>query len=472
MLATNLTPSQEAFVKMIESKVGKMLGSQLPGTFQMASYPPGFHPAVQFSNPPVYNASMLDAFNGMLTVGSNGMLTLGNSQFNTTYNKILAAASYQYSDADNKIVQDPNIENQQIAVTNTATSSGFVAAYSLKAPVTYFSVVKAVLDNFGNGKTDFTAANISAATKGLSLAGFSGLGQAITSAMNQLAPLLAIQNAQAQAEAELAAAQQNTQYPTADNGGLNIGNGEFYVGYGPLPENNQVQGILQGGSSVSVNIQASNFESQDIKLSIDGNVGFTVPILDVLDIGLKAGASYDWSKSTSSSSSLNVTMEYKGVGMVQIDPEPLSADNAKGWYDETLLQSIVTGSGDSSVSGFKIPTSSQFNIPNTFGEGKTFSRFRTLVISQAPTITMTFSADQAKSVESEFKQNASVKVKLFGIFDVGSFDESYSIKNVHKDSASGSVTVTLAPPEIVGSVPLEKQVCNILGGVAQYPPNN
>ncbi len=472
MLATNLTPTQDKFVSEITAKVGKFLGTQLPGTFEMVSYPPGFHPAVQFSQPPVYNSTMLDAFNGMLQVGSNGMLTLGNSQFSTTYGKILAAASYQYSTADNKVIQSPNLVNQQIAVTNSADSSGFSKQFKLESPTTYYAVMKAVAENFSSNKDDISSGNIAAAAGGVTAAGFADLGTAITNGIQQLAPVNAIQNKQSQATRELATAQANSQNPTATNGGLDIGNGDFSVGWTPLPTNNQVQGGLQGGGSVSINITASNFSSTDSEVKIDGSTGFTVPIFDIVDVGFSASSSYDWKKHTSSSSQLDMTLEYEGVSLVQIDPLPLSADFKKGWYDETLLQSIVAGSGDDSVSGFKIPTSSQYNIATTFGPDKTFSRFRTLVVSKAPTITMVFSADQANAVMSSFKEKTETKIKLFGLFTVGSFDQSYSITKVDQDSASGTVTVKMGPPDITGTVPVEKQVCNILGGVAQYPPNN
>ena len=95
--ATDLTPSQKTFVDAITSKVGTLLGSQLPGTFAAVSYPPGFHPVVQYGNNAYYNSTMLVTFNGTLAVGSNGMLTLGNEQFSTLYARILNAAQYQFS---------------------------------------------------------------------------------------------------------------------------------------------------------------------------------------------------------------------------------------------------------------------------------------------------------------------------------------------------------------------------------------
>lgn len=468
MLAKQLTPSQQAFVSDIQAKVGKLLDSKLPGEFTMVNYPPGFHPAVQ--NPQMmYNSTMLDAFNGNVEIGSNGMPTLGLQQFATLYYNILNNATYQYSTADQKVVNDPNIVNQQIAVANSGTSSGFAAAYAV-SPVNYHTVMAAVLKNFSPSATDWSTANISAAAANLPNAGYASLGQAIGDAVQQLSPLNTILGAQSAANAELSAAKANAQHPSATNGGLQTGTDSYYVGWTPLPTNNQIQSGLQSESKVTVHIQAENFDSSHATFHMDGGVGFTIPVYEAFSIGLSASSSYDWSKTTSSSSSLDVTMEYPGVTIVQIDPLALSADYAKGWYDQSLLQSIIDGSGDKNISGFKIDPSNQYAPDRMFGPGRPFSRFKTLVVSQMPTITMTFSADQAESVMSHFQESASVKAKLFGIFTIGSFDESYSITKVHQDSASGSVTVVLAPPAITGTVPIEKQVCNILGGVADYPP--
>ncbi|WP_371225814.1 hypothetical protein [Roseovarius sp. 2305UL8-3] len=467
--ATQLTPGQNAFITAINDKVAALLGTQLPGTFETVSYPPGFHPTVQYGNSAYYNSTMLDAFNGTLEIGTNGMLTLGNQQFSTLYSRILKAAEYQFSAADQKIVNDPAYDNQKIAITNSAASDGFAVAYAV-SPVTYTGVLAALLKNFSDKPADYSTANIAKAAKNLVNAGFPGLAAAFSNNINMLAPLNRVLGEQEAASLELAAAQDHSTNPSAANGGLQTTATDYYVGWTPMPSNTVIQGGLDSASKVSIAISASNFSSTDASLSINGQTGFSIPIMDVIDIGITASSSYEWSKHTSSSSSLEMTIEYPGVTIVQIDPLPLSADNATGWYDQSLLQSIVSGSGDANVSGFKISPTSQYAPSKMFGKGKPFSRMRTMVISQAPTITMVFSADMANSVTSSFKESASVDVKLFGIFKVGSFSESYGITKVDTDKTSGKVTVVFAPPKITGSVPAVKQVANVLGGVADYPP--
>jgi hypothetical protein len=472
-MADTLTPAQQAFIKSITNQVNQLLGTRLPGKFEVVSYPPGFNYGIQYGSPPVTNATTLDAFNSTLTRGTNGVLTLGNDVFSTMYLKILAGASYQYSKSDNAVTQDSNIQSQQIAVVQEATTGGYADEYKIPAPVTYPKVIASVLDKFGttDHKT-FSSGDILAAARGLGNTGFSGLQQAISNAQNQLGPLNAILNAQSEATRELSAAQQNTQHPTKTNGALQtVSNPEtYYVGWSGLPSNNQVMGGLESGSKLHIEIKASNFSSTSTTFTVDGSTGFTVPIWDLVELGVKASVHYDMSKYTSSSSSLDMALDYPGLSIVQIDPTRLSGDYATGWYDQSLLQSIIQGSNDPNISGFKIPGDSQWNVHDTFGEGKKLSRLKTFVISQAPTITMTFDAGNSEAITSDFKETASLSVKLFGLFQIGSVDQSYRVQKVDRTSASGKIIVTLAPPDIKGTVPLAQQVCYVVGGVAEYPP--
>ena len=60
---------------------------------------------------------------------------------------------------------------------------------------------------------------------------------------------------------------------------------------------------------------------------------------------------------------------------------------------------------------------------------------------------------------------------LFGLFSVGSASSSYQVQDVQQDSQAGTVTVTLGPPEVSGTIPLQQQVAYVLGGVPSYPPS-
>jgi len=89
-----------------------------------------------------------------------------------------------------------------------------------------------------------------------------------------------------------------------------------------------------------------------------------------------------------------------------------------------------------------------------------------------PEIQITISGSKASQIKSDLKVGASVDVKLFGLFDVGSASAKYSISKVDDKSVSGSVVVTFGPPEVSGTTPIQNQIAYVLGGVASYPPND
>jgi len=158
------------------------------------------------------------------------------------------------------------------------------------------------------------------------------------------------------------------------------------------------------------------------------------------------------------------------VTIVAATPSRLTADNKTGWYANDILEEVATKTGQDAT-GYKLQ-GSEYDVGELFGPGMAFSRLKTFVISQQPTIAMTFTGTEISRVTSDFKVGASIKLKLFGLFTLGEAEGSYSVHNVQSDSKTGTVTVTFAPPQVSGTTPLEKQVAYVLGGVASYPPDS
>jgi hypothetical protein len=223
-------------------------------------------------------------------------------------------------------------------------------------------------------------------------------------------------------------------------------------------------------NAVSVAINISNFSSDSSQLSISGGTSFNIPIAGILDIAVSGSASYDLSRYTSSSSNVTMNITYPGVTLFGSIPSVLSTDNTTGWYADDVLQEVATKTGQDAT-GYQLQ-GSEFDVTQLFGPGKTFSRLKTFVISQQPTISMTFTGANASVITSDLQVNASVRLKLLGMFDLGGVSGSYSVQKIDSSSSSGSVTVTFGPPVISGTTPLQQQQAYVLGGVASYPPSN
>jgi hypothetical protein len=472
LVATPLTPSQSQFSQALAAQLNNV--PSIPSTMELLNYPAGFNYGINPGASSAYNVNTLQDFDRMVELDANGQPTLSDNMFSTTYYKILSAASYQYSTADQAVLSNPALQTQQGAVVAAAVSTGYTAAYPADFPsavVTYAQVLTSVMNQFNKTGSLISTSDVLTACTALNAMGYSGLGTAITTALSQLAPVNAIANAMRVATLELNAALNNSQNPTAANGGFAISptGSAYYVGWTNPPSGNAILGGLTGAGKISVLVTASSFTSNQSTLSIAGSVGIQVPIADILDVDFSASASYNMSKYTSAGSSLSIQADYTGVSMVQIDPLPLSTDNTTGWWDGTLIHSIVTATGNPNVSGFKLPVTGMYPIASTFGQGNMFSRVRTFLISNYPTVTLTFNQGQTSAITTDFTVGASLDVSLFGLFSLGSASANYNVQSVNTSASGTQVTVVLGPPAPSGTIPLSQQVCNVLGGAPVYP---
>jgi hypothetical protein len=148
----------------------------------------------------------------------------------------------------------------------------------------------------------------------------------------------------------------------------------------------------------------------------------------------------------------------------------LSTDNTNGWYANDILQEVVANTGKDAT-GYQLQ-GSEFNIAKVFGPGGMFSRMKTFVISQQPTIKLTFTGADSSQIQKDLQVKASAKIDLLGLFTLGSVSASYNVQDVDANAQAGTVTVTLGPPQVSGTIPLQQQVAYVLGGVPSYPPDN
>jgi hypothetical protein len=261
--------------------------------------------------------------------------------------------------------------------------------------------------------------------------------------------------------------------PSAANGGMQTGATSYAVGYTPkklMSANQLIGGLSTATNQINMSLALSNFSSTQSDLSINGKVGFTIPILDILDISFSASASYNLSKYAASSTGITMDITYPGVTIFPSAPSILAADNVTGWYANDILQEVVRNTGND-ITGYALQ-GSEYSVDHVFGINKIFSRLKTFVISQQPTVEITFKGSELSKVVSDMKLHAKVDVKLFDIFSLGSASANYTVHKVDDKSVKGSVTVTFGPPKVSGTIPIEQQKAYVLGGVASYPPNN
>src|SRR4029077_20745401 len=97
--------------------------------------------------------------------------------------------------------------------------------------------------------------------------------------LNVASLFLSITTRATNAATELAAALTNATTPSGNNGGLQTDTSQYDVGYGPFPAlNDIVAGLDTASNQVEIDCTLSNFTSTESTLTVDGSMGFTIPL--------------------------------------------------------------------------------------------------------------------------------------------------------------------------------------------------
>ena len=466
MTDSSITPAQQAFIAALNKKLQDQFSSQLDGTFETMSVPNGFYWGIQFGPNNYYNQNSLNQVNLQAIEGSNGLLTISNANFTTLYNSIMGDVVFGFSQADKQALQQDEANNQsqiQAVINSWESDMGApitTAQMQSAVPPTKLGFIQAQVVKLWDNNVDEIPT---------SMQSFKTAYQTYEVSA-QIAWRLLSQSAAGMQR--LDAARANSKNPTAANGGLPIAAGAFYQPFGPFPTQNTINGGLQTlANKASIDIDLSNFSSTASTFSVDAKAGFSIPILDFMTIDVGASTSYTLDKYASSKTTLKMSITYEGVTIVgtPLTDANLATDNKKGWYTNDVLSQAI-GNTDQSQTGYFLK-GSQYPVDDYFGPGKKFSRIKTWVLSQQPTISMQFCGAETSTIVSDFKESTSVSVKLFGIFNIGSASQSYEVKKVDNKSVEGCVTVEMGPPVVVGTTPAADATAYVIGGVPSYPPD-
>jgi len=468
-VSDDLTQAQKAFVESMEKKVESIFGNLLDGKFSMMSFPSGFNWGVQFGPNDYYNEKALKEIDCVATYGTNGILTLGLDNFHQMYDDILNSVAFDIS-ADDKAKTEKEQQNAESQISSVITE--WETSMGEEITDTMIANAKAIPPN----KLGYIENQVDALWNGdirnapISMASFVNAYESYASAATISSTIYKRVNL---AEKQRSMAIMNAETPSAENGGFKTGSKSFFVAFDGIPKQNDINSGLQGPSSVSISLSINNFSSTESDLHIDGSTSFRVPLAGLISLSIGLSAEYDLHKYCSSSSSLDMTMTYPGLTIIGSRPMNLSANvfaKPTGWYFNQILEECVANAGRD-VTGFQLK-SSEFTVDKYFGYGKKFARIKTLVISQLPTIVLTFKSADTNMITQDFKEKLSVKVKLFGLFSIGEANESYEVHKVDYSSQTGVVTITLAPPVPQGTTPAQDATAYVFGGVPSYPPNN
>jgi hypothetical protein len=261
----------------------------------------------------------------------------------------------------------------------------------------------------------------------------------------------------------------NTERPSPENGGMTVADAQknlsARVQY-QLPEIGRIEGSLNNANqSASVMLKASAESTETVNVSVSGEAGISIPVAELFSLDAEGQVHYNAFQMNTSSSNFEINMTFHGLTVYPIPALEYraGAGTGKGWFDPTLLQEAVTN-GESDVSGYEFTHPPQRDLTK---EGN-FGRLTNLVISELPTVEISFATGSASQSIQHFDEHASVTFSIFGI-PLGSSEESYSWTKIENHSSGEGFTIKLEPPKVTGSTTASGQLAYVLGATAEYP---
>lgn len=457
------TPADGAgvIVQSLQAKINAAYAQRMGGTPTLMSYANGVHSTFQGGPNGYWNAAALDDIDKTVAATNTpGLMTLGNQSFSQLYKSVLQAISYVISAADLKIIQqDQQAAQSDVLATIAAYEASFgpITAEQMNSavPPSKIGYVQAQVHQLWHG--DITQAPSSLLALKVAYQGYE-----VAAARS-----FQILNRSALAQAQLRQALANTTTPGDKTGGLPIGAGVYQVAYA-VP----AQGIIDAGlqntaHTLQLSAAVSSFSATTAQGQVDGQAGFSVPLVDLLSIDVGGSAHYDWQSHLQSGSSLRMDMSWPGATVIGIVPAMVD-NQGKGWFDEQILSEAVANAGQgNSVTGFQVQGG---EFDHFFGPDGKFSVMKSALISAPPILSLTFEQADSSALASHFQEQASASVKLFGFIPLGSASQGYQVTKVSQDAQAGSITITFGPPAQTSVIDPFQQTAYLLAGVTSHPP--
>lgn len=447
------TQPNDIFSSVMEKKISEALSTQLSGNFRMIVEPNGFHYGITYGQNGYYNRESLLDVDRTLTVDSETLRPIFSSQsFSSLYYKILEHSSYVYSTNDEKKLMNLEEQSEAYIIPILQQFESDFPNATLDPDQGKFS---AIMDFLWAKYGDFKDIPVS----------HEKLRNLLMDYQNHAAEAYQMRLSALNANHRLAKIKENLLTPSEKNGGLQTDATSYYPGY-RMPEYiNLIRTLQNEKNQLSISLYLSDFSSESSHLSIEHEAGFIIPA----PICVFGSSTTTTSLNSFTDKESTVQMNLIFPGLTTFSPKPLNVNisNSSGWYDLQIINDIAKKTGKTDQSGLKL-VDDFFEIERLFGENKEFSYLKEYVISQVPTIEITFTDVEISRVESYFQHNSTLAIDFFGI-GISTSNHRYQVDDIQQDLKTNSITVTLSSPLPSTAQTAQNAVAYVLGGVADYP---
>lgn len=291
---------------------------------------------------------------------------------------------------------------------------------------------------------------------------------AIANYLNAISEVIPFKDAISNANHTLFALKNNATNPTTSNGGMTTvaddGFKDIRVGFIINQDESSIKNALNNQKNqVVLTMSVKKFNSTTVNVNVDNQGGVVVPI-DFVELIASGSSKFNLYSFKGAGETVNVELIFTGVNLVTMSPVAYEIDTNSGWYDPQPIQDAVAN-GNKDVTGYKFSVKPSFD----FSQGGNFGLLNALVISNYPTVKITYTSGNFSDFQESFLQESHWDIKLFGLFKIGSFSESlYQSSEIIKGE-NGSFSITFTPDKEVLAIPDLDKMAYVIGGQATHP---
>lgn len=483
------TPSQvsvqSAFYSALQAQanqsVGSIFGVEIAPVSQAAVG--GFNYIWQ--NPSLaFNLGTFNYINGRVAPSVSPSVKI-TDPFGTDWDNILRRITFGYSNADqariNAAQTAANAQATAVVSQYSGTFTQITPEMMQKANVTTpidYIILYVVAQQWSGTSLAKTpplslmamqqARDLRALLPSMPPAGQNMLGS-ITKYLNALSTVLPLQQLENNALWMLQQLIDNTEQPSTTNGGVttvdpNGGASSTHVGYTIPAAVTSIQNDLANtGRELSISMTATQVDQNTASVNVGAGAGGSVPLDWFLTLSGSASAQQNIFSFQGSGSSVSIIMRFQGYSYIPVSPNSFQADTVTGWFSAQVLSQAVKNSGQD-VTGYKFVNNPGYD----FGVGGDFGLLTGLLVSNFPTVSITYHAGNFSQFQQSFQEQSSFGLNFFGI-PIASFSQSVYNASLQQESQQGSFTVTFAPSQEVLTVPDLQKQAYVIGASVTYP---
>ena len=425
-----------------------------------------------------FNAKTYDWLNNIFEYSSDGYLGTNGKVLTTEYNNVLLDTRYVLDAADSAALNSANLANAAVVntlITTWTTSQGPFPSGTTNQSQELLHIMTQVLTW---GSAGLTLAQLRTSANPMALLPNIPLGgdQVVNNLMTYLANTSSVANIQAAASsfnAQLSATRANVvpqPAPTTATAGFmttvdDSGTNQIVPAIKIAESTAQIQNALiptSGGTSFSVSYTATNQAAGQIHLSSESESWAGVGAGFLAFAEAHTSTSFDMFSFHSSLTSCTINLTFNGVTTFTPMFYAYDVSTGFGWWNPEPIEEAAN----------PVPNQSGYVFtpkpPYNFGVKENFGAIASLLISQQPVISLTYSTSDFASFQQIFQQHTSWDVSFCGI-GLGSGSSDYYSSQISQDSSAGTVTLTMSPTGISTPIAPTDQFAYVVGAEILWP---